>query len=549
MTVRSRAGESAQGITVSAAAIAWIALGALLLVPRLAAVWQLPVGGSEWLHLSGAWNATLGVDDDRFVPSLFQALSALLLSIDASETLPRLLAFIATATVPVALYMLRPQLGEAGALLALLLLALDAPAAWLGVAASASAFDVAIALWFFVLLVRPGAPWWLWPIAAFGVATAGPVPLALAIAAGGLALFRGRRPDPQLTAAVIGAAMLGIVLASFGFGYGWQGVAVPPLVLFAEPFEQHWTTGTVADVLLLYSWPLVFGGVVAAVLSALRWDQAGSHPGAPLAWERLLVAWFAVAVAWMLVASNTRAEAPLVAATLPAALLAGLWLARAFDAMFAVRWHQAWLLLGVAFFVFALAAIVVVDWARWDRVGEGGEVARVAILGVATIAILAFLAFYRPARPVLIVPVVALGAVPLISGAFNVGFGAYAEPFPSPQSPVNARVLSAVVLDVLEETPGPVVVHESLRDEVTWPFRETTPLIIATRVPPDAAVAILPAGADQPQGMAPIDGDWALVHHVEQPTTGILRYVRWLTDRKHTDVHPEPVQVFVRDSE
>lgn len=549
MTLSTATGPRARAdTTVSVVTIAWLVLAIVYIALRLAAVWQLPVGGSEWVHLSGAWNAVVGVDDARFVPTLFQALSALLLDIDASEALPRLFAFIATATVPVALYLLRHRLGDVVALLALMLLALDAPALWLGVAASALAFDIAITLWLLVLLVLPARPLWSWPIAAFAVATAGPLPLTLALAAGILVILRGQRLPMVPVAATAGAVVLGIAFASVGFGYGWQGLVVPPFALFAASFDNDWTTASAGELAVLYSWPLIAAAIVCATLSAWRWRDEPDDNTSALPVGRLTLVWFAAGLAWFLIASGTQAEVPLVAATLPAAFVVAPWFQRAIDAALSVRWH-AWFALGVVVFTMALAAVVVVDWARFDRVGEAGEVARLVILGLAAVVSLGALALYAPARGVVIAPVVLLGGIVLMSGVTQVGFGADVEPFPSPQSPFQARVLSQSALDVLEEQDGLLVVHESLREQVTWPFRETVSLTVASSVPEEAAVALLPAGQPPPDGMALLEGEWSLEHHVEQPTSGLLRYIRWFTDRKHTSVEPVAIDVYVRGAE
>ena len=57
-----------------------------------AMAWQRD--GAEWIHLSGAWQARIGDPDGRFVPSLFQALSTLVLHISSSEVGPRIAAFM-----------------------------------------------------------------------------------------------------------------------------------------------------------------------------------------------------------------------------------------------------------------------------------------------------------------------------------------------------------------------------------------------------------------------------------------------------------------------
>lgn len=538
--------QARQTTTVSVEVLAWAVVALVFVGLRLPLVAGAPVGGSEWVHLSGAWNAAIGVDDGRFIPTLFQAITAWSLELSSSEALPRTLAFLATATVPAALYLLRPQLGSIPALLALLLLALDAPALWLGVAATASGFDVAITLWLLVLFAYPNRVEWLWPVAGFVVATAGPLPLALGLGGGAVLVLRGKGRPLAPCAAGAAAALLGILAASVDFGYGWGGLVVPPLDLFASAFDRDATTAPAGRIALLYSWPLIAGGLVAAAFVVRGW-RSSAEESAPL--DRVLVAWFVVGLAWFAVSLATNAEAPLVAVTMPSALLLGRPLVRGFDAMLAVRAPFAWFGLALILFIAALALIVVVDWARFDRVGAAGEVARVVILGAAAVTGLALLANARSARPALVAVATLVGAIVLVSGASHVAFSSHGEPFPTPRSAPEARSLAMFIEDFVEEQSGPVVVHETLVDQVTWPFRETRPLLIASGVPPGAAVAILPGGHAPPDDMALLDGQWSLERRVAQPTHSLLRYVRWYTDRKWTAVSPIAVDVYVRGDE
>ena len=550
MSLSSDAGKAGRAITVvPLASLVWLAVTAVFLTLRAAVIWEVPVGGSEWVHLSGAWNASIGVDDERFVPTLFQAFTAVLLELDSSEALPRTLAFLATASLPLAVYLLREQIGTVAGLLALLLLAIDAPSLWLGVAATSSGFDVALTAWLLVFLVRPGLPWWPWPVLGFAVVTAGPVPLVLAFAAAFMAILRGSPLPPVPALVTASAALIGVLVASLGFGYGWQGILVPPIELFAQTYEADWTTGSALHVAWLYSWPLLIAGAVAAVLELRRWREPPLEPDSVFTVRRLATAWFLAGLLSFLVGMSTNAAVTLAAATLPAAFIVAPWLGRAIDATFATRDGYAWLGLGIVLFLAALAMIVIVDWARFDRVGPGGEVARVVILGAATAAGLAALAYLPRSRAVLTVPAVFVAALVLVSGAFHVAFGSRMEPFPSPQSPVQAETLADLALEQLEATEDTLVVHESLRDRVTWPFRETTTLVIATTIPQDAGVAIVPAGESPPDGMVPLEGDWSLEHHIEQPAFELIRYVRWFTDRNRTDVDRVPVEVFVRGDE
>ncbi len=129
--------DAAGGLSVGA--LAWGVLAVLFVAVRAGTALGAPVGGVELAGLSGAWQAHVGVDDARFIPTFFQALAAFTFEWTTSEMPARVLALLATASIPVAVYRLRPRLGEAGALFVLLLLAIDAPAVLLGATASASA--------------------------------------------------------------------------------------------------------------------------------------------------------------------------------------------------------------------------------------------------------------------------------------------------------------------------------------------------------------------------------------------------------------------------
>jgi len=155
-----RPAEAAQGegVSISLSTVAWVAAGLVFVLLRVGPTWRAPVAGPELLHLAGAWQAREGIGDARFVPTLFQALASVLLRLSSSEVPARLLALLATATIPGALYVLRPQLGNVGALLALCFLTLDGPGIALGTSASAMGFDLAVAAWLFVALSRPALP-------------------------------------------------------------------------------------------------------------------------------------------------------------------------------------------------------------------------------------------------------------------------------------------------------------------------------------------------------------------------------------------------------
>ena len=59
--------------TVSVGALAWLLVGAIFVALRIGTAFEAPVGGAELVHLSGAWQARMGADDARYIPTLFQA--------------------------------------------------------------------------------------------------------------------------------------------------------------------------------------------------------------------------------------------------------------------------------------------------------------------------------------------------------------------------------------------------------------------------------------------------------------------------------------------
>ena len=136
---------------VSVGTLLWLGLGALFVFTRLAGMMSIPVGGAELDALSGAWQAHDGHSDSRYIPTLFQGVTALSFSFTTSETPARVLALLASLSLPVALYRLRLTFGEVAMLGALLVLALDPAAILFGSTASASGFDIAVALWLLVL--------------------------------------------------------------------------------------------------------------------------------------------------------------------------------------------------------------------------------------------------------------------------------------------------------------------------------------------------------------------------------------------------------------
>lgn len=521
----------------------WAAAVLLFLGLRFAVTWQAPVGAEELPALSGAWQAAHGNDNGRFLPTLFQAVAALLLLVRDTEVLPRLVAFLLTATIPAALWTLRPVLGPAAALAAVIVLALDAPGIYLGVAATTSGFDLAIATWLFAVLARPDLRAMVPPaglvVIGFVVATSGPIVLPLLLAAAVIFAkdLRGRPDTRQL--AIAGGALAGIVAASLHFGFGGAGVVVAPLAGFGAAFEPGTSSVRGFDQVLLYSWPVLAGGLAGAAL--LLWRRRELDPS-----HWLLLAWAAAGGAWLVAAIAHESTVAVAAATLPCALLAACAIVAALPAIRDADWTVARFALpaGIGMAVIGLAYSV--DWARTGSVGDDVDLARVIALYSAAVAALAVAAVEPQSRPTLLVPALALGVLVAVPGAFGVGLSAISEPLPSPTSTASGRVLRALALETREEVGGEIVVHPQFRDEVLWPFRDSGEIVIASRVSPEAALVLWPADLPQPEGFAVLEGQWSLLDDVQTPTGGFLQLLRWYTDRNRLSVSHSPLAVYIR---
>lgn len=530
--------------TVSAAALLWAAVSAVFVVTRIGTVWHAPVGGAELVHLSGAWQASIGQADDRFVPTLFQALSALLLRIDASATLSRILAVAATATIPLALYMLRGRLGQAGALVALLLLALDGPAISLSSQASAMAFDLPLAIWLFVLMTRDDVPGWVAFGAGFAVATAGPIPLAVVAAWAVVRLARSEYPSWQMAAWCGGGVVLGAALTTVRFGLGVDGgLRIAPLDLFAASFDQAWSAAMGIEVAILYSVPIILAGVAAVAVAAWRIWGARSAQRDGL----VLIAWAGIAALWFVASARSHTTVPLVALTTSLALIAGPALTEAAVATTRADWGRARIYVPGALLAFAIAVCWMLDWARNSRVGPGSDQLLVVALCIGALSLLGLTASSRDARPTLFAALFAVGVLPLVAGGLGIGFGSDGEIVPSPNSPQQARLLRDMAIATVTKQGGEIVVHPDLEKDITWPFRDSGNIMVASRVPASASFVVWPAGAAAPgEGLTPLPGDWQLLREPDVPLSGFLAYLKWFSDRNSLSVSSEPVAVYVR---
>lgn len=522
---------------VSVAALAWTAAVAVFALMRVGLAWSGPVGGLELGHLSGAWLASLGVADDRYAPTLFQALTALTLNWTDSEVPARALALAGAFTIPVALYRLRHALGEAGALLALLLLALDPAGILLGATASALAWDAAIALWLVVALAggRPPPPWGQTAL-AFLVATAGPLPLPfLAVAA----LLYVRRLSWRALGPIALGAAAGLLATSLRFGLGGDGVLIPSFELFADSFGASGAANG-AELAALYGLPLLLGGTAAAVWLGVRVRRERSAP--PPA-ETLAAGAFGVAVLWLLLALGSASPLPLATAAMAASLLLGPALARIAGTLCAASWREGRMLLPLAL---GLAAVACFQLAAWGRAGGPGGADGQAIVAASlalALAALAFLAVRHATRPLTIVPALVAGGVLLIAGASGAAFNADREPLSGPVRPTLVREA------VLEAAAGGLVVaHPRYREALAWPFRDSVVLLVASRVPPNAAAAVWPPDEPPPDGLAPLEGRW-IVERAIQPPGDFLGWVHWLGDRGGLERETELAAIYVRPPE
>jgi hypothetical protein len=530
--------------TVSVETVLWLTAAAVFIGVRIGTVWHAPVGGAELIHLSGAWQASIGQSDDRFVPTLFQALSALLLRVDGSATLSRLLAVAACATIPLALYLLRGRLGQAGALIALLLLALDGPAISLSSQASAMAFDLPLAIWLFVLMTQDDTQGWVAMGAGLAVTTAGPIPLAVVAAWAVVRLARADYPDVGMAAWCGAGVVIGVVLTTFRFGLGIDGgLRVAPLDLFAASFDQVWSSPFGIEVAVLYSVPILVAGVAAAGVAAWRMWGARSAQRDGL----VLLAWAGIAALWFLASARSHTTVPLVALTTSLALIAGPALTEAAVAAWRADWVRARFYIPGAVLAFAIAVCWMLDWARDGRTGPGSDELLVAALCIAALSLLGLAASNRDARATVFAALLAVGVLPFLAGGLGVGLGSDGELIPSPNSPQLARLLRDTALATVAKQGGEIVVHPDLENDITWPFRDSGTIVVASRVPADASFVVWPASAAAPgDGFSPLAGDWQLLRAPDVPLSGFLAYLKWFSDRNSLSITSEPVAVYVR---
>jgi len=532
--------------TISVGAIAWAVVVLLFILLRVGVIWRAPVGGAELAHLSGAWQAQVGIEDERYVPTFFQAVSALTLGWNESEVPARSLAFAATLTIPLALFLLRRSLGDGGALLALLLLAFDPAGIILGVTATASAWDSAIAVWLVVALVASRPPPWGWTLIAFLVATSGPLTLPVVLGAVAVAAWRRTRPDSEaLIWGVLGAA-LGLFLTTLQFGVGADGLRIAPIRLFVASFDEVWSTLTVAQLAPLYGLPLLAGGAVAGVWMVLR---LRAERRVPTTTEALLLGAAGLAFAWFLLALPTTSPFPLAAATFYTSFLLGPALVRVTGFLMAADWRPHIYLLAIAFALIAIAFFILSDWGREGRIGSADERVLVAIpvffgLMALSVLALALVSSLREELPLALLPILVGSGLLLLAGTSGVALSAAGEPLPGPTSPPTARAIRDVALDAAASR-GQIVIHERFREQLIWAFRASPEVILTGEVPPDAGVVIWPIEEPPPEGFVAIEGRWVLERSLAGPTS-VLEAIHWFSERNSLPEQIELVAIYVR---
>jgi hypothetical protein len=260
----------------------------------------------------------------------------------------------------------------------------------------------------------------------------------------------------------------------------------------------------------------------------------------------VLIAWAGAAAAWWVSSLDSHTTIPVVALTTPLALILGPALVEAITAMWRADWHYAaWLIPG-ALLLLAVALEVGIDWSQASTVGPTSE--KLAIAGLCVIAVAAFaiLASARQSFPTLLAPLLAIAAVPLLSGAVGIALSTNGEPTPSPEVTNQARELRGIALEAVHEKGGLIVVNSDFKDEITWPFRDSGSIVVASRVPPDATFVIWPKSASAPEGLAPVNGDWSLQRELHAPTSDFLDYLRWFSNRNVLNITSQAVAVYLR---
>jgi len=531
-----------RSLELTGSGLAWGIAALVFVAMRLAALVNLPVGGAELDGLAGAWQLHAGNADERITGTLFQGIAAWLFQFTTSESAPRVLALLASASIPFALFRLRPSFGEIPLLVALLLLAFDAPAIVFGSTASSAGFDIALSAWLLVLVFEPKAPAWAFGVAGLLAVTAGPVVVPLILAVALVALLHSEAPPRDALIALAGGAVAGVLAASAGYGLGWQGFSIPLIDAFARGFEANLSTESTGYLTGLYVWPLLAAGLIAA-----SWTLYDSW--AESEWPRetlLLLVWAGLAVIWLFASAGENDTAPLAALALPVVLLLG----RVVPGFAAGVANAEWRIAGPALALGLTAAVIifafVIDWARLDRVGSDRDKLIVAGLSLAVLASAGLVASSRRSLPTLFLPVAMLAALPFLGNAFAMAFPGPNEPLPSPISTIQGEELRDIALAAREAEGGLIVVHPDFERQMTWPLRDSGEVIVASRVPADARILLWPTTEVAPEGYSVLEGSWSFEGIRRGPSGGFLDYLRWFSDRNSLQNSSLPIAVYLR---
>ncbi len=545
MTLPSVIGERPREFEVTAGQLIWFLLGTVFIGIRLAGLLSLPIGGAELDSLSGAWQAHAGNADDRFVPTLFQALTSWSFSLTTSEMPARLLALAASCSIPFAVWRLRPTFGETGAMTALLVLAIEPFSVLLGATAWVGAFDMALVLWLMVMANEDGLPDWSYGIAGFATATAGPIVLPAVVGFAAVRLFQQDYPPRDRILWTAGGAVLGGLIAATGFGHGFQDPTLPPIAAFARGFDAPWSTESTGSLFALYGFPILGLGVLAGAFHAYEcWRDER--------WPQESVSLFAVgglSLAWLVVSWGSSNPAPLAAAAIPAALLTGKVAPSVFEQFGRVAWTYAAPAVAGFTFLALVAGAFVVDWARIGQVGGTRDKLIVIGLSIAMLAFAGLLLSSRRTAPALVAPFAGAALLLAMSGSANVAFGGPTEPLPSPISAVQGREIREIALMAREEQGGLIVVHSDFENESTWAMRDSGTVVYASRVPADATAVIWPVTLPAPDGFAVVEGQWSFEEIRNGPDGDFLKYLRWLTNRNILKNGSVPLAVYLRTTQ
>lgn len=545
MTQPPMIGERPREFALTAGQLVWIVLGTVFIGFRLAAMLTVPVGGVELDSLSGAWQAHAGNADVRFIPTLFQALTAFGFMATTSEIPARLLAFAASCSIPFALWRLRPSLGEFGAMAALLVLAIDPFSVILGSTAWLGGFDTAIVLWLFVMASEQRLPGWSYGFAGFVAATAGPIVLPAVIGTAVVRLLHQKYPSRDRALWAAGGVAAAGLLTAVGFGFGLQDPTLAPIVAFARGFDATWSTASTSLLFGLYGYPLLSLGAAAMLFHAYQCWRDES-------WPEDSVTLFAVAgvsFVWIVVSVGSSNPVPLAAAAIPAALMIGRVAPSVCRALGNVNWTYAGPAVAGLTFLALVTEAFMTDWARIGRVGDDRDKLIVVGLSIAMLAVAGLLSSSRRTAPALVTPFLGAALLLTISGSANIAFGGPTEPLPSPISDVQGREIREIALKTRQEQGGLIVIHPDFEEESTWAMRDSGTVVYASRVPPDATVVVWPVTLPAPDGFAVVEGQWSFEEIRRGPDGDFLDYLRWLTNRNILHNRTVPLAVYLRTTQ